>query len=557
MALRMAQPFKHPRTGIYWFRRVVPKDLRALVGKREELATLDTKDLSEARVRYAKRSAEVESRWANLRKPPPVLSEREAHELAAAIHDEWIARYRDNPSEAPAWRTDLYAELWAPPTSWDLHRPMGERIRDLVDATFSPARKQEEWCVAEADRLLVAHGLRVDEGSRLKLARGVAGAAQRASLALKRAAQGDYGGLVQGSNGFPAAAVLRKWPDASAADTNVQQPPVPSAAILTLTGLMDAWWREAKAAGRKPSTEESYRNTIRSLIAFLRHDDATRVGPGDIVAFKDHRLSTPSPRTGRPPSAKTVKGSDLSALKTLFGWAVANHRLAVNPASGVTIKLGKMPRLRSKGFTDAEAQALLQAALAYQPGKEHPKTAAAKRWIPWLCAFTGARLGEIGQLRRQDIQQIDGEWVICITPEAGTVKTGDARQVVLHPQLIDLGFVRFSEACPEGPLFLTSRPSGDVLGPLQGLKNRIAEFSRRSVSDARVAPVHGWRHRFKTVGMDAGIEMRILDAIQGHAPRSMGEGYGDVSIKAQAEAIRKLTPFVLSDREVASLPGGN
>lgn len=33
--------------------------------------------------------------------------------------------------------------------------------------------------------------------------------------------------------------------------------------------------------------------------------------------------------------------------------------------------------------------------------------------------------------------------------------------------------------------------------------------------------------------------MRVLDAIQGHAPRNVSEGYGDVTIKAKANAIAK------------------
>lgn len=30
------RPWKHPKTGIYYVRRAVPPDLRALIGKREE-----------------------------------------------------------------------------------------------------------------------------------------------------------------------------------------------------------------------------------------------------------------------------------------------------------------------------------------------------------------------------------------------------------------------------------------------------------------------------------------------------------------------------------------
>ena len=46
--------------------------------------------------------------------------------------------------------------------------------------------------------------------------------------------------------------------------------------------------------------------------------------------------------------------------------------------------------------------------------------------------------------------------------------------------------------------------------------------------------------RFKTVGIEVGIEHRILDAIQGHRPRNVAEGYGEVTIKMQAAAIAKL-----------------
>ena len=132
---------------------------------------------------------------------------------------------------------------------------------------------------------------------------------------------------------------------------------------VTLTGILDGWWKEAQATGRKPSTHESYRNTMTGLVAFLKHDDAKRVTPDDIVRFKDHRLATINPRTGKPVSAKTVKDFDLAGLKTLFAWAVSNRKLPSNPATGITIKLGKQAKLRGKGFTDAEAKAILRAAL--------------------------------------------------------------------------------------------------------------------------------------------------------------------------------------------------
>ncbi|WP_348642048.1 DUF6538 domain-containing protein [Methylobacterium sp. WL69] len=38
----MSRPWPHPKTGVYWFRKRVSKDLLALIGKREEKASLGT-----------------------------------------------------------------------------------------------------------------------------------------------------------------------------------------------------------------------------------------------------------------------------------------------------------------------------------------------------------------------------------------------------------------------------------------------------------------------------------------------------------------------------------
>jgi integrase len=548
----MSQPWPHPKTGVFWFRRAVPRDLYQLVGKHEELASLKTKDRDEARVRYAKHSAEVEARWANLRAGTRTLTEREAHALAGPAHDEWLSRHHDDPSFQVGWHTDLYGTLWtAVPLPETTAQPGEPGALPITNVFY---RSMRHRCFEEADRILTHQGFVVDEWSREKLARAIGAALQKASLTLGRAAHGE---IVL--NDLPVPGSCKG--DGRPVGAPSPIPPVPSrpatqpgaAKPLSLTGLFEAWWQEAKGAGRKPSTHESYEKTVRYLVAFLKHDDATRITAEDVVAFKDHRLSTPSKRTGKVPSAKTVKDSDLAALKTLFGWAVINRKLPANPAAGLTIKVGRKQRLRPKGFVEAEAHAILSAALHYVPGlQENARTAAAKRWVPWLCAFSGARVGEMGQLRRQDLRR-DGElWVLRITPEAGTVKTDEAREVVLHPQLVELGFPDFVKANAEGPLFLTPAKGGDVLGPLAGLLNRMREFVRPIVPDPNVQPNHGWRHLFTTICEEAEINYRVYNAIMGHAGRTAADSYGDVTLKAKAAAIRKLPSFDLDKLRVTT-----
>jgi hypothetical protein len=283
------------------------------------------------------------------------------------------------------------------------------------------------------DRILLSEGIRrVDVASRGLLLRAFWLALRDALESRLRNAQGDY-------KPDPKAERFPAWVAPNARNTAEQS----SAKRGSLTSLVEGWWVEAKARNLKPSTHESYSNSMAALVAYLKHDDCSRVTKDDVIGFKDHRLATINPRTGKPISAKTVKDSDLSGLKAVFGWAVSNGRMHSNPAEGVTLKASKPRKLRSKGFTEAEAKAILAASLnVVKKARERSETHAAKRWVPWLEAYTGARVGEMAQLRKVDLKRSGDIWYLTVTPEAGTVKTNEARDVVLHPHLVEMGVIR-------------------------------------------------------------------------------------------------------------------
>lgn len=548
MLYRLVRPMKRSGSLVPQFVQRIPADVRTrAIGRTitvplgdetigikltAKMATvrfsLRTSDPAEAKIRQGHVAACLETVWRGLRGPAPIfLTNREAHALAGTLYRAWANEGRES---------DLAVSMDMETGEATIERPK-DLPPDIAGRAFTAAA-QRLMDAAENDNLESALGPLVD---RLLLAKGIAEVdpecrpvmleAFRMALldafeSRRRQAAGDF-------TPDPKAKRFPAWHKDGEQGAD-------ASGSIALTGLVAAWWTEAKAAGRKPSTHESYSNTVAALVALLGHDDAARVTPEDVIRFKDHRLASVHPRTGKPISAKTVKDSDLSGLKTLFGWAVVNRKLPSNPATGVTIKVGKPIKLRSKGFTDAEARAILSAASKVVRRGERPETGAAKRWVPWLCAYTGARVGEMAQLRKQDLRQEDGRWVVTITPEAGTVKTNEAREVVLHPHLVEQGFAEFVASAPPGHLFLRPAKSGDVLGPLQGVKNRLQEFARSIVEDRNVAPNHGWRHRFKTVGMEAGIPPRILDAIQGQAPASVGDEYGDVTLRTIAAAIAKV-----------------
>ncbi len=54
---------------------------------------------------------------------------------------------------------------------------------------------------------------------------------------------------------------------------------------------------------------------------------------------------------------------------------------------------------------------------------------AAKRWAPWLAAYTGARISELTQLRKEDVLVEGDIHFLRITPAAGLVKADQYRDV--------------------------------------------------------------------------------------------------------------------------------
>jgi hypothetical protein len=63
---------------------------------------------------------------------------------------------------------------------------------------------------------------------------------------------------------------------------------------------------------------------------------------------------------------------------------------------------------------------ILAATLAPVSRLMTPENAAARRWVPWLCAYTGGRVNEMTQLRESDVFPVLGLPCVRITPEAGS-----------------------------------------------------------------------------------------------------------------------------------------
>jgi integrase len=252
-------------------------------------------------------------------------------------------------------------------------------------------------------------------------------------------------------------------------------------------------------------------------------------------------------------SAATVKEVWVNAATTVYRWARDQRLIANNPFEAVHVTVPrKIKNRENNAFTAEEAQIILRAAAAVQDTKRPFN--AAKRWVPWLCAYSGARAGEITQLRGADVQRRGEFYVMRLTPDAGTIKTREARTVPLHEHLIEQGFIEFVEARGKGPLFYETGPDEHSTNnpmrpkrPRAGrTRARLAKWIRTlGIDDPEVQPNHAWRHAFKQIAERSGISSRIHDVITGHAAKTTAEEYGKATAEDMAAALKKFPRHVV------------
>jgi integrase len=415
MLFRLVRPMRRSGSSSVYFVQRIPADLKARA-KGLKLAlpigsetvpfaispkanfvkvSLRTSDPSEGKVRHAATAGYLETVWQALREDSPIpLTNREATALAGRLYRAWgSGEGREQTTsiivmrDGSGWASD-YESGDNIPAFWESAKRHLDEV-EAADEEYQTTAAHGELTAKDKtrplertfgpiiDRLLLHEGIRrVDSSSREMLLKAFRLALKDAFELRERNARGDY----------RPDENAERFPEFKRADAKSPASPSRKAkAKDSLSGLVQDWWKEAKAAGRTISTYESYRNTMRQLTAFLQHDNASRITADDVIGFKDHRVA-------QGISLKTVRDSDIAALRSVFGWAVANRRIGLNPTDGLKLKTAKVVRTRPKGFSTEETAALLDHALRYTPSnRENPKTAAAKRWAPWLCAYSKDR----------------------------------------------------------------------------------------------------------------------------------------------------------------------
>ncbi len=498
--------------------------------------SLRTSDPSEVKLRQTEVLRQVETFFAGLRQKqaPVALTLEQCVRLAGDFYRGWTAGGPD--AGLRGLEPDALAGTWQ-----HIEQQLGEALERGPEQSIRGLRRL-------AETFLLGRGLAADEPSLELFCDEIVKAIRDAAKTNARKAAGDFSAGDPNATRFgePWSNTVAKSRASGHRDGPQRQ------AGLSLRGLLQLW-REDPQRKPAPATHAAYSAAVQRFVAFLGHDDARRVTQADVLEFRRKRLGQVSP--------KSVRDGDLAGLKSIFSWAVQEGLLpGPNPVMGVKVLLPsrEVTRAEGRGFSDDEAVAILRLALRHKKGViEKAKTAAAKRWMPWLMAYSGARVGEFAQLRKQDVQQHrSGFWYARLTPDAGTMKDRKVRDVPLHSHLIEMGFIEFVNTAAEGHLFLDIAPPGKrltgslrtndergVRGPLQGIKNRLAEFARLVVSDPQVSPNHGWRHRVKAVAFAVGVQERVIDEIQGQSSGTVSRSYGKIALETKREAVERLPRY--------------
>ncbi len=507
MVLKMPRPTQRKPGAPFYFRVRVPADLVDSVGRRELSYSLQTNEEAEAKRLFAAEMAKHLAHWEALRKGPQPIPLQTITALCGEFYREWVQSLTAEPGPAGVW-TGI------------------SEINKRLSGLEGEERQQAlaDWYGLTADGLLLRHGLVPDEFSYRRLLDHLHDTVTRATETLSRRAEGDYGPDPH-ENRFPASVVVPSPPP--------QAPRRKPGA--SLSGLFAEWEKQARADGKPEKTIRDFRHKVEELRAFLKHERIPDIRPADIVRWLDYL------RDEKKLSGKTIGQKYLAAVRLMFSFAKSRAMGLPDPTEGLKVKIPKRQTTRDKGFTDQEARQILAAARRgagiSERMADHMRRA--YRWVPWICAHTGARVNEITQIRREDLLTVDGIPCLCITPDAGAVKTGQHRIVPLHPQLVRDGLVEEMKALPRGPVFHVAGKSA------KGTGGRLAGWVREhaKITDPALQPNHAWRHRMKTVCRRVGIDGEWADHLQGHAnPRASG-GYGEWEVAALYREVCKLPDY--------------
>ena len=392
-----------------------------------------------------------------------------------------------------------------PPSSWAWEAPAPGHIRQWLGGTLTAAAPVVSYWQEQAQAELRRLGLVVGGLEQIQVALRLAAVAKL--LSEQRAQVED--GAIPAPLQFPP-------------------PPRPSVGASTFAMALHRWQTLRQPTSKTAADAQA---RLSELAAHAGHNQLEALTADQAGSWRDSLLNDLAPATVR---------RRIALVKAVLSAAAADG-LPVAPGVVERLAVGKVKNTggttaQRRAFTATEARSLIEVSRTIN------STRALDRWGFPLGLALGSRLEELAGLRPQDVRQIDGIWVVVIEPhELRRLKNNNsARSIPIPDALLQEGFVTWAQQ-QSGPL-LFPEPTPPAADPRCShyASIRLGRILRGAAGIADSSAVfHSCRHSAAQSLLDAGVEQRQIEAITGHASRSMVAGYsrGGVPLHILAAAM--------------------
>lgn len=517
----MCSPYRPKNSAKYWVRKRVPKELKAVVGQTEIKRSLGTTCPKEARRLAPIVCAEIDQIITKAHRSLTMdVSD------VQALSGEYL---RERLSEIKA---DAIKQNWDSST-FSIAR---ERLTETLDRNLpsgmnkmefhqAQSRRAAEWGLKAVQPILDQHGLKPNDRIRDSLGIEVFKAELEAYAGADSQLHGDT-----------------SWrAPAYANEATLQEP-------ATLPELFADYVKVTPRLAAR--TRDGWSTYIQRAHDFFDGKAAAQVTRKDVRAFADALLAGDKNATpkGKPLSPKTVKDNYIASLSVVYKFAIDRERLTSDPTYKISLEATKSV---ITGYSREQVRTLLEASRMKQGARVRPETANVRRWVPWLAAYTGARISELLWLGRNDVRFTQGMAYINIqastdATSAKRVKThSSTRTVPLHPAIIEEGFLDYWRSLPEGEEYLFPGEWADQNGDrAKTPANKLRDWIKAQLPNAdwdRLSPNHSFRHWLVSECRRAKIDGDDRRVLTGHKAQDVHGRYGPADIPTFYDLV-KLIP---------------
>jgi len=284
---------------------------------------------------------------------------------------------------------------------------------------------------------------------------------------------------------------------------------------LTVAQLVERYLAHVEAKGLARKTHARYRVELEKLIEFCHGEDIERAMQVDEEVFhrfgaflrsRAHKQSGSGGGGGHAP--KTVYTA-LTVCKQAYKWAWRVKVLPEFPLASARLPKGK-PRPQPC-FTTAQVEAMLAATASET--LLHRAVA--------ILAYSGLRVGELEQLRWEDVRLDVGDLGVIHVRRGGSApgndsedaapKDKDHRVVPIHPRIRPILEAMSTERGGAGGLVMPDLRARTLLTRLKRLC-RDCEFP-----NAERFKTHALRHHFASMCANKGVPYRLVLSWLGHS----------------------------------------